>query len=123
MMPRFRGTIEGTALAYTENDSATNITGTITISDVDDTNIESATIQVTGNYANGEDLLAFSNTPNITGSWDAVTGTLTLTGSDTLANYEAALRGVTYENTSDYPSTATRTVNSPSMMATMIPIH
>ncbi len=105
-----QGTIEGTALAYTENDSATNITGTITISDVDDTNIESATIQITGNYANGEDLLAFANTPNITGSWDAITGTMTLTGSDTLANYEAALRSVTYENTSDDPSTATRTV-------------
>ncbi len=104
------GTIEGTALAYTENDSATNITGTITISDVDDTNIESATIQITGNYINGEDTLAFANTPNITGSWDAITGTMTLTGSDTLANYEAALRSVTYENLSDNPSTATRTV-------------
>ena len=51
------------------------------------------------------------NTANITGSWNAGTGTLTLTGSDTLANYQAALRSVTYQNTSENPSTATRTVS------------
>jgi hypothetical protein len=36
---------------------------------------------------------------------------LTLTGSATLANYQSALRSVTYLNTSDNPSTATRTVS------------
>ena len=87
------------------------ITNTITIGDLDDTDIESAVIQITGNYANGEDVLAFTNTGTITGVWDAVTGTMTLTGSDTLANYEAALRSVTYENTSDDPSALTRTVS------------
>ena len=39
-----------------------------------------------------------------------VTGTMSLTGSDTLANYEAALRSVTYQSTSDDPSNQTRTV-------------
>ncbi len=78
----------------------------ITISDLDDTNIESAAIQISGNYASGEDVLAFTDTGTITGSWNAATGTLTLTGSDTLANYEAALRSVTYQNTSDDPSAA-----------------
>src|SRR6185436_6742256 len=38
------------------------------------------------------------------------TGTLTLTGSDTPANYQAALRAVRYNNTSDAPSTSARTV-------------
>ena len=47
------GGIEGTALAYTENDAATAITATITASDVDNTNLSSATIQITGNYQNG----------------------------------------------------------------------
>ena len=55
-------------------------------------------------------MLAFADTGTITGSWDAVTGTLTLTGTDTLANYETALRSVTYQNASDDPSTLTRTV-------------
>src|SRR5205085_10424227 len=39
------------------------------------------------------------------------TGTLTLTGSDTVAHYQSALRSVKYFNTSDNPSTASRTVS------------
>ena len=35
---------------------------------------------------------------------------LTLTGSDTLANYEAALESITYTNTSEDPNTGNRTV-------------
>src|SRR6185295_10944806 len=34
----------------------------------------------------------------------------TLTGTDTVANYQAALRSVTYADTSDNPSAAPRTV-------------
>ncbi len=109
--PPVEAGIEGAALDYTENDPRTAITSTITVSDVDDTNIEGAVVEITGNYANGQDVLAFADTGTITGSWDAVTGRLTLTGSDTLANYEAALRSVTYQNTNDDPSTLTRTVS------------
>ena len=36
---------------------------------------------------------------------------MTLSGSETVANYQAALRAVKYQNTSDNPSTATRTVS------------
>ncbi|WP_440994704.1 beta strand repeat-containing protein, partial [Cysteiniphilum litorale] len=101
----------GAVISYTENDSATVIDNTIAISDVDDTNLESATITISNNYVNGEDVLAFANTANITGSFNATTGVLTLTGTDTLANYQAALRSVTYQNTSDNPSTLARTVS------------
>ena len=103
--------IEGTTLAYDENDGQVQITNTIAITDLDDANIDSAVIQITGNYVNGEDELSFADTPNITGVWNAGAGTLTLTGSDTLANYEIALRSITYENTSDDPSNLTRTVS------------
>lgn len=103
--------IEGTNVAYTENDPAIQITNAISISDVDDTNIESAVVAITGNFATGEDLLIFSDTGTITGVWNSTLGTLTLTGGDTLANYEAALRSITYQNTSDTPSDLTRTVS------------
>ena len=43
-------------------------------------------------------------------SFDAPTGTLTLSGTATVAAYEAALRAVTYENSSDDPGSAPRTV-------------
>ncbi len=103
--------IEGSALAYTENDGAVSLTSTLTVSDADDTNIESAIVKITSNYQNGQDILAFSDTTNIVGSWDAATGTLNLVGTDTLENYQAALRSVTYQNTSDDPSTSTRVVS------------
>ena len=45
------------------------------------------------------DLLAFVDTVNITGSWDADTGIMTLTGIDSIANYETALRSVTFVRT------------------------
>ena len=95
------------AVTHTEGGAATNLATSANITDVDDTNIESATIQISGNYAGAEDVLSFVNTANITGNFAG--DTLTLTGTDTLANYIAALQAVQYTNTSDAPSTLQRT--------------
>ncbi len=103
-------TTAGHTLAYTENDPATVIDSLITVSDVDSANLASATVQITGNYVNGEDVLSFTNQNGITGSFDAATGKLTLTGSSSVANYQTALDSVKYSNTSDDPSGASRTV-------------
>ena len=100
----------GATLAFTEGGSAAVVDGTVTVSDVDSVNLTSATVQITANYANGEDVLGFVNAGGITGSFAPATGTLTLTGAATLANYQAALRSVTYNNTSITPSTLARTV-------------
>ena len=103
--------IEGTALAYTENDGAVAITSTITFTDVDDTNVESAIVRFTSGYNNAEDLLSFTDQSGITGFWNGATGELTLTGSATLAEYETAVRSITYANSSENPDTATRTIS------------
>ncbi len=97
--------LEGTTIAFTEGDAATSISSAITVSDTDDTNLEGATVAFTNNYFLGEDELAYSTALGITGSFDAMSGVLTLTGSTTLANYQTALRNVTYENTSSDPVT------------------
>jgi hypothetical protein len=102
--------VETTALAYAENAASKPITAAITVADADNTNLAGATIQITGNYQNGQDVLSFTDTATITATWTAATGTITLSGSDTLANYQAALRAVKYRNTSDSPDTAARTV-------------
>ena len=86
-------------LAYTEGDSATVIDASLTIADVDDTNIASATITISSGYQSSEDILAFTNTDDITGSWDSGTGVLSLSGSASKANYETALESITYQNT------------------------
>ena len=86
----------------------------LTLSDVDSTTLASAKIQITGNYANGEDVLSFTDTSQIHGNWDAGTGTLTLTaisGQTPIdADYQTALSSVTYTDTSNTPSIAPRTV-------------
>jgi hypothetical protein len=107
--------IETAAVDYIESvDSApaqSQITNTLTTADVDDANLAGATVQITGGCRPGEDVLVFSTQSGITGSYTAATCLLTLTGSSSLANYQAALRSVGYENTSDAPNTATRTVS------------
>ncbi|HAW79205.1 MAG TPA: hypothetical protein DCX27_05495, partial [Balneola sp.] len=103
--------IESGDLAYTEGDGAVSITSAITVSDVDDTNIESATITVSGNYTLGEDFLDFNDTGNISSSFTSGSGILTLTGSDTKTNYQTALRAITYENTSSDPVNLDRTIS------------
>ena len=100
----------GGTLTFTEGDPATVIDNSITITDNDSPNLAGATVAITGNYASGQDVLGFTNTANITGTFNSGTGVLTLTGSDTVANYQAALRSVTYNNTSGSPSTLQRTV-------------
>ncbi len=102
--------IEGGALNYTEGDGAVGISGSITATDADDANLTSAVITISSNYQNGEDVLSFSNANGINGSWNASGGQLTLSGSSSVANYQAALRSVQYSNSSTTPSTLTRTV-------------
>ena len=102
--------IEISTLTYNSGDSPTAITAEIQTFDGDDTNIESATVEITTNYDATEDVLAFSDQLGITGSWDAINGILTLTGTATVANYQTALRAVTYENTDPAPVENSRTI-------------
>ncbi|MEH2060844.1 MAG: cadherin-like domain-containing protein [Nostoc sp.] len=103
-------TATNSALTYTEN-ATTAIDSTITVSDVDSPNLASATISITSGFASAQDTLAFAKQNGITGSYDSSTGVLTLTGSDTVGNYQTALRSVTYNNSSDNPSLTPRTIS------------
>jgi hypothetical protein len=98
------------ALAYTENDGPVAVDAGITASDADSADLVSATVEVSANFASAEDELAFSDQNGITGSYDDTLGVLTLSGTASVADYEAALRSVTYSNSSEDPSEATRTV-------------
>ena len=80
------------------------------MSDPDDVDLEGATVEITANYVNGEDTLGFVDQLGIMGSFNATNGILTLTGTSSIANYQTALRNVTYENKSEDPCAATRTV-------------
>ena len=103
--------IEGVPVSYTEGGSPVSITANLSLVDLDDVNIESAVVSISNNFAAGEDELIFTDQSGISGSFDATTGILTLTGSASVADYQAALTTITYNNTSDNPSTLTRTVS------------
>ena len=103
--------IENTDAAYVENAAPVQVTDTITFTDSDDTDLESATVQVTGGFVGTEDVLAFTIQFDINGTYDDVTGILSLSGSATLAEYQTVIRSVTYANTSEAPNTGTRTVS------------
>ena len=93
------------------------VDGGITVSDADNAILASVTVTLSGGYRSGEDVLGYVNNPqaygNISGSFDASSGVLTLTSVEataTLAQWQEALRSVTYLNTSDTPNTSARTV-------------
>ena len=52
----------------------------------------------------GRDSLNFANQHGISGSYNAATGILTLSGPATLANYQAALDSITYSSSLADPS-------------------
>jgi VCBS repeat-containing protein len=106
----------GSTLAYTENNAATAINTAITVADVDNTTLTSATVKISNGYVSGQDVLSFvadsATMGNIAGTVSGDTVTLTSSGSTaTQAQWQAALRAVSYSNSSDAPTTAARTVS------------
>jgi T1SS-143 domain-containing protein len=99
---------------YTENGTAISIAAVgPTIADTDDTIIKSAKIVLTN--AKAGDVLADGGVPaGISFALDAtVVGviTVTLTGNASLADYQAAIKAVTYQNGSDNPSVVDRIID------------
>ncbi len=84
-----------------------------TITDADDTNIESATITLT-NILDGanESLRILGALPGgiTASSYDSGTGVITLTGSGTLASYQTALNQIVYDNTDGTPDLTARSI-------------
>jgi len=95
-------------LDYTEN-SEFAFAKSITLVDVDDTQIEKAIFSISGGYSPNEDILSY--TGSIPYTWSSESGVLTFTGADTLSNYQEAIREVKYINLSNNPETHSRTFN------------
>jgi hypothetical protein len=101
----------GNTLSYIENNAPLTINSSITISDVDNGSLFNATVAIT-NFVSGQDVLDFSALPTgISGNYNSGNGVLIFSGSATVADYQSALRSVTYSNTSDNPLSVLRTVS------------
>lgn len=119
-----------TTLNFVENSAPVSIDSTVLLSGPETTSVSGATITVDG-FQPAQDQLVFADTSSITGAFDA--GALTLTGNATISDYQAALREVTFQNTSDAPTTDDRQLQiavtsdqgdaSISRLLTVIPIN
>lgn len=108
--PVLTTSVSGSA-TFNENGTPVIIDPGVTVSDVDHTTLAGATVSITGNFVASEDVLLFTNQNGISGSYNAGTGVLTLSGSATLTDYLTALQSVTYQNLSENPNTTSRTLS------------
>lgn len=102
--------IESGLTWFRDGDAGLAVTAALTVSDVDSANLSGASVQITSNLQPGDEL-QFTSQNGITGVWNAGNGTLTLSGSATLARYQTALRTVKYRSTQAFPGTAVRTIS------------
>ena len=94
---------------YTAGAAGIAVDRAITIADTNQLPSLSATVTISPGTLQSGDTLNFTNTAQITGSYNSGNGTLTLTGSGTLTQYQAALQSVSFSSSST--STAERTVS------------
>jgi lipopolysaccharide export system protein LptA len=103
-----------TVAAWTEEQAATSLAPAATVSDPDNLTLASATMAITGGtFAGDSDMLAATSNGTIGVSYNSSTETLTLSGSDTLADYQTVLNSVTFnagENPTDFGADPTRTL-------------
>lgn len=95
-----------TPAIYTIGLSPIPVSPGIVVTDIDSATLSYATVKLTSNYLKNQDNLNFSKsaaTGNIVGTFDSNTGILTLSSANataTVAQFQAALRGVSYSNAS-----------------------
>ena len=90
--------------AYTAGGTATTLSSGTTVSDPESTNLVSGTVSITSGFLTGDMLAATTTGTSITASYNASTGVLSLSGSDTLAHYRQVLDSVTYASSSQNPT-------------------
>jgi len=98
-------TTSGGNASFTENAPAVVVDGGLTLADPDNTMLQGATVRIASGLQSG-DSLNFIAQNGITGTYNAGTGVLTLTGTASKADYQAALRSVTFGSTHDNPGAA-----------------
>ncbi len=95
------------ALVFTENGAATAADTGIVLTASGSPRVSGVEVRI-GDFVAGQETLQFATSGGITGSFNATTGVMTLSGNATVAQYQAALRSVLYVNTGNAPLTTTR---------------
>ena len=99
------------ATNFVEKGGPVAIVPGLTIKDEDSPNMKGAVVKITSNAQVVQESLVYSKIGNILGIYDSTTSTLTLSGVDTTANYQLALRSIQYSNLRTNPTTLPRTIS------------
>lgn len=99
---------DATGATFTENGLPAAIAPDLAVLDVDSASLTGATIVLDATPDGALEYLSASAS-GLVSSWDADTRTLTISGVQPVAAYQAALRAVTYRNLDDDPATSVRT--------------
>lgn len=103
--------IEGTNINYAEGGAPVQVTNTLAAANPSGGNLTGATVQIQNGspwvFAPSQDVLAFTPSNGISGTYNATTGLLALTRATptSAANFEAVLRTVTYWNSNSANAT------------------
>jgi VCBS repeat-containing protein len=96
------------SVSYTENAAPTAVAPALTISDTAGTTITSATVSL--QFAQPGDELSYTTTNGVVGTVNPAKTAVTFTTPQTMADYEAALRAIKFDSTTD--------VSAPSRLVT-----
>ena len=100
----------GDTVTYTSGGSNVAIDPALTVADQSSGTLTGATVSISSGFKAG-DTLNFTNQNGITGSYNATSGVLTLTGAASLAAYQAALESVTFSSTAANASASSRQIS------------
>ncbi len=110
-------TISGlpSSVVFVEGMNAVQIAPMLSLSDVDNVQLQGASIKILGGYVVGEDSLSLLASAVLPSSmsppvFSSITGELFFIGSATISEYEALLRSVTFNNSAVNPDIGNRSI-------------
>jgi collagen type I/II/III/V/XI/XXIV/XXVII alpha len=101
----------GSGGTYVPEGAAITVAGGLTVSDLGSPTLNGATAAITAGAQAGDMLSANTTGTAVTASFDITTDVLTLSGTDTLADYQHVLRSVAFSSSSVDPTAATTLPN------------
>jgi|GEM_PF-1587001 len=104
--------LESATLTYLKGVSALRIglTDSSEVTDADSYFMYSGTVKISEGYIKGEYYIDYENTTFISGSYNEETGILSITGTETAANYQMFLRSLQYRNRNGSSGTSSQKI-------------
>jgi VCBS repeat-containing protein len=110
--PPVLANIETSTLQYEAGTPAVPVTSALTVTSPDTTTLAGATVTISSGFTASEDSLSFTNQNGITGSYNASTGVLTMSGTASVADYQSALQSVAFSDPNGAsPTTGDRVIS------------